>query len=269
MAIRTPSPSSRKPSSRPKAEPPARPMETEPSSALYRQLKEYIAKGIQTGRWAVGARLPSEHELVAQFGVSRMTVNRALRELTGEGRIVRVVGVGSFVAEEKPQSTLLRIANIADDIRARGHGYGFEVVLIERQEAAVDVATALDVRVGELVFHVVCVHSENGVPVQLEDRYVNPRAAPDFGRQTFKKQTPSEYLVSHVPFDQVEHVVDAVMPTAQQADHLKMPRSQPCLLLTRRTWNSGMTVTLVRCLHPASRYRLGSRFAVNDGPGSA
>lgn len=267
MAIRSPARTSRKPST-PPAPPRARDTDA-PATALYRQMKDYIGKGIQGGKWAVGDRLPSEHELVAQFGVSRMTVNRALRELTAEGRIVRVVGVGSFVAEEKPQSTLLRIANIADDIRARGHAYSCDVVSVERVEAAPDVATALDVRIGERVFHVVCVHAENGLPVQLEDRYVNPRAAPDFGRQDFRKQTPSEYLVAHVAFDHVEHVVDAVMPTKEQAELLKMPRTQPCLLLTRRTWSGGMTVTLVRCLHPASRYRLGSRFSVDDGPGPA
>lgn len=236
-----------------------------PSTALYRQLKDYIGRGIQTGRWAVGDRLPSENELVEQFSVSRMTVNRALRELNAEGRITRVVGVGSFVAEEKPQSTLLRIASIADEILGRGHAYRCEVVCVERRSAPADVSNALDLRVGESVFHVTCVHSENGTPVQIEDRYVNPRAAPDFGRQDFKKQTPSDYLVRHVPFDEVEHVVDAVMPTEEQAALLKMPRTQPCLLLTRRTWNNGMAVTVVRCLHPASRYRLGSRFGANDG----
>lgn len=234
------------------------------STALYRQLKEHIARGIQTGHWAVGDRLPSEHELVGQFGVSRMTVNRALRELTTEGLITRVAGVGTFVAEEKAQSTLLRIANIADDVRARGHAYHREVVCLERRSAPMDVAAALDTRVGESVFHVTCVHLENGAPVQLEDRYVNPRAAPDFGQQDFKEQSPSEYLVRNVAFDQVEHVVDAVMPTEEQAALLKIARSQPCLLLTRRTWNGAQAVTLVRCLHPASRYRLGSRFSVKD-----
>lgn len=240
-----------------------------PSTALYRQLKDYIGRGIQTGRWAVGDRLPSEHELVDQFGVSRMTVNRALRELNAEGRIKRVVGVGSFVAEEKPQSTLLRIASIADEILGRGHAYRCEVICAERRSAPADVSNALDLRVGESVFHVTCVHSENGTPVQIEDRYVNPRAAPEFGRQDFKKQTPSDYLVRNVPFDEVEHVVDAVMPTEEQAALLKMPRTQPCLLLTRRTWNNGMAVTVVHCLHPASRYRLGSRFSVNDRPGAS
>ena len=70
----------------------------------------------------------------------------------------------------------------------------------------------------------------------------------------------------NVPFDQVEHVVDAVLPTAEQAERLAMVPTQPCLLLTRRTWTRGVPVTVVRCLHPASRYRLGSRFRADGNP---
>ena len=67
--------------------------------ALYEQVKDFIARKIQEGAWRAGDRLPSESELVSQFGISRMTVNRALRELSEQGRIVRVAGVGIFVAE--------------------------------------------------------------------------------------------------------------------------------------------------------------------------
>src|SRR5688572_30909719 len=95
----------------------------QPALALYEQVKSFITHKIQDGSWPAGHRLPSESELVAKFGVARMTVNRALRELMEQGRIVRVAGVGSFVAEDKPQSTLLQIANIASEIRARGHDY--------------------------------------------------------------------------------------------------------------------------------------------------
>ncbi|WP_415842254.1 histidine utilization repressor, partial [Paracidovorax anthurii] len=233
------------------------------SLALYQQVKDFIARKIQDGSWRAGDRLPSESALVAQFGVSRMTANRALRELAGQGRIVRVAGVGSFVAEDKPQSTLLQIANLASEIRQRGHDYLCDVLAVERASATVEIAAALDLRTGESVFHAVCVHREDGVPVQLEDRYVNPRVVPAFGRQDFTRLQPSEYLVRNVPFDQVEHVVDAVLPTAAQAQALEMDPSQPCLLLTRRTWSRGVPVTLVRCLHPASRYRLGSRFSAD------
>ena len=237
-----------------------------PSLALYAQVKDHITRKIQDGSWPAGHRLPSEHELVAQFGVARMTVNRALRELVEQGRITRVAGVGSFVAEDKPQSTLLQIANIASEIRARGHDYGFQLVASERIAASTDVAAWLDLRAGESVFHTVCLHLEDGVPVQLEDRYVNPRVVPDFLDQDLAAMPPSEYLVRHVPFDQIEHLVDAVLPTALQALRLSMPAAEPCLLLTRRTWTRNVPVTVVRCLHPASRYRLGSRFRADGKP---
>ena len=237
-----------------------------PTLALYEQVKEFISRKIQDGTWPAGHRLPSEHELVAQFGVARMTVNRALRELVEQGRITRVAGVGSFVAEDKPQSTLLQIANIASEIRARGHDYGFQLVASERIAASADVAAWLDLRAGESVFHTVCLHLEDGVPVQLEDRYVNPRVVPDFLDQDLAATPPSEYLVRHVPFDQIEHLVDAVLPTVDQALRLSMPAAEPCLLLTRRTWTRTVPVTLVRCLHPSTRYRLGSRFRADGNP---
>jgi GntR family histidine utilization transcriptional repressor len=234
--------------------------------ALYEQVKAFVTQKIQDGSWPPGHRLPSENELVVQFGISRMTVNRALRELSNQGRIVRVAGVGSFVAENKPQSTLLQIANIASEIRERGHDYHFQLLVAERVAASQDVAVWLDLRPGESVFHVVCLHLENEVPVQLEDRWVNPRVVPAFLEQDFAVTPPSEYLVRTVPFDQIEHVVDAVLPTALQAERLAMDPAAPCLLLTRRTWTRSTPVTWVRCLHPASRYRLGSRFSADGNP---
>ncbi|MBC7393643.1 GntR family histidine utilization transcriptional repressor [Variovorax sp. GrIS 2.14] len=239
-----------------------------PSLALYEQVKEHIVRKIQDGSWPAGHRLPSEHELVVQFGISRMTANRALRELVTQGRVVRVAGVGSFVAENKPQSTLLQIANIASEIRARGHDYGYQLIAAERIASPADVSAWLDLRLGESVFHSVCLHLENGVPVQLEDRYVNPRVVPDYLDLDLSNLQPSEYLVRNVPFDQIEHLVDAVLPTAEQAVRLAMPAAEPCLLLTRRTWTRTVPVTLVRCLHPASRYRLGSRFSADGNPRS-
>jgi GntR family histidine utilization transcriptional repressor len=239
---------------------------TNSPTALYQQVKEYIARQIQSGAWQPGDRVPSEQELVTRFGVSRMTVNRALRELSEQGRVVRVAGVGTFVAEHKPQSTLLSVVNLQDEIRMRGHDYACDVILVERVAASIEVAAALELRTGESVFHSVCVHREDGVPVQLEDRYVNPRVAPDFISQDFTGIKPGEYLLRNVPYDQVEHVVDAISATPDQAAQLEMPPTQPCLMLTRRTWTNGVPVTFVRCLHPGNRYRLGSRFRADGNP---
>ena len=249
-STRTASPS-RRPASSPAAA---------PALALYEQVKDFIVRRIQDGSWRAGDRLPSESELVAQFGISRMTVNRALRELAEQGVIVRMAGVGSFVAEEKPQSTLLRIANIGEEITQRGHDHRFELISMRRESASPEVAAALNLEVGASVFHLQGVHFENELPVQLEDRYVNPRLVPDFMEQDFSALQPSVYLVRNVQYDQIEHVVDAILPTAEQAQWLQMEAHQPCLMLTRRTWLRGVPITWVHCVHPGMRYRLGSRF---------
>jgi len=233
-------------------------------SALYQQVREYISQKIGTKEWKPGDRVPSEQELVNLFGISRMTVNRALRELAEQGVVMRIAGVGTFVAEEKPQSTLVQIANLADEIRQRGHDYRCELLSIKRIAAPSEVAVMLGLRTGQPVVQSRCVHFENEVPVQFEDRFVNPRVAPHFAAQKFDTETPAEYLLRNVPFDEVEHVVDAMLPTAKQAQLLRMDPSQPCLVLTRRTWTAGQAVTFVRCVHPSTRYRLGSRFRVEN-----
>ncbi|WP_278537486.1 histidine utilization repressor [Delftia acidovorans] len=233
--------------------------------ALYQQVKDHVLRKIADGSLSAGERVPSEQELVQEFGVARMTANRALRELAEQGVIVRVAGVGSFVAEEKPQSTLLRIANIAEEIRQRGHDHRFELISVRRESASPEVAASLQLSAGSSVFHLQGVHFENDVPVQLEDRHVNPRMAPDFMEQDFSLIQPSVYLVRNVPFDQIEHVVDAMLPTPEQARWLQMDADQPCLTLTRRTWYLGTPVTWVHCVHPGMRYRLGSRFRTDGG----
>jgi GntR family histidine utilization transcriptional repressor len=242
------------------------PSPLKPGSALYLAVKEHIRTRIHDGTWGVGDRIPSEHELVGSLKVSRMTVHRALRELAEEGLLTRVAGVGTFVAEPKVQSGLTQVANLADEVRARGHRYEFRLLAATRESASVDLAAQLDLQPGDSVFHVVCVHLEEGVPMQLEDRWVSPVVVPDFLAWDFRQAPPGEQLLRAVPLDEVEHVVDAVPASAEEAGHLEMGVGEACLVLTRRTWSRNRPVTWVRCIHPGSRYRLGTRFKAGAQP---
>ena len=89
--------------------------------APFERIKQHLKGRLAIGDWAPGALMPSEAELVAQFGVSRMTVNRALRELQLEGLVDRVKGVGTFAAQLHRVSSSLTIRDIHEEILARGH----------------------------------------------------------------------------------------------------------------------------------------------------
>jgi GntR family transcriptional regulator, histidine utilization repressor len=232
--------------------------------ARYEQVKQYVRSTILSGTWQPGDRIPSEVTLVEQLGVSRMTINRALRELTGEGVLTRLSGVGTFVAQMRPLSTLLMIANIGDEIRSRGHAYGCTLLVATREAAPAVVSSALELEPGASVFRVICVHRENGLPVQLEDRYVNPAVVPAFLEQDFTSIQPSEYLFNTLPAHEIEHIVDAGLPTRTEAKWLDIAPEEPCLTLVRRTWTDGAVVTFARFVHPGSRYRLGCRFTPDN-----
>src|SRR3977135_4090244 len=107
---------------------------------LYLQVKRHILDNIGSGKWGTSARVPSENDIVKSFGVSRMTANRALRELRDEGVLVRIAGVGSFVADRHARAHPLEIRGIAVEIPDRGHAPRAEIVSLERIRAAAELA---------------------------------------------------------------------------------------------------------------------------------
>ncbi len=227
----------------------------------YQQLKEMIVGRIMSGELQPHDRVPSENELVNAMKVSRMTANRALRELTDEGYVDRVAGLGTFVADLKAASHVLEVRNIADEIERRGHTHSAIVHKQERQQAGGEIREALQAAEGSEVFHVLVVHQENGVPIQLEDRYVLEDFAPDCLEQDFSEITPSAWLSGISPLQEAEHIVRASMPSKTVRERLGLDDQEPCLVVLRRTWANGSPVSFARLHHPGSRFELTGHYA--------
>jgi len=234
----------------------------------YQQLKDLIIGRISSGELKPSDRVPSENELVQTMSVSRMTANRALRELNDEGYVERVAGRGTFVSDFRSQSHLLEVHNIADEIAQRGHKHASKVLRQSRQHARGEVARALHVDQGTEVFHLLLVHSENGAPIQLEDRHVVASFAPDCLDQDFESVTPSAYLTSVAPLQEAEQVVRATLPNAAVRNHLNFEDDEASLVVIRRTWSAGHPVTFARLHHPGSRYELTGYYTPPGTPRS-
>ncbi len=226
----------------------------------YQQLKEMIIGRIMSGELQPRDRVPSENELVDAMNVSRMTANRALRELTGEGYVDRIAGRGTFVADFKAASHVLEVRNIADEVERRGHTYSAVVHKQERQPANREIRDALQVPEGCDVFHVLVTHQENGVPIQLENRYVLGEFAPDCLEQDFSRITPSAWLSGIAPLAEAENMVRATMPDKIIRERLTMDEQEPCLIVLRRTWACGRPVSYARLHHPGQRFELTGHY---------
>lgn len=228
------------------------------ASPLYARLKQQVRARVESGEWPIDHRVPSENEWVKTLGVSRMTANRALRELADEGVIVRVRGKGSFVAARKRSSQFQSVPNIADEIRARGGAHGASVLLLQAESCGPELADALGLPLGAPAFHSIIVHREGELPIQIEDRFVNAALAPAYGEQDFGRATPNSYLSALAPIERAEQFIEAVSAQPWECRMLAIARTEPCLLVRRRTWSGGEVVSSVRLLYPGTRYRLES-----------
>ena len=230
-------------------------------AARYQQVKRHVLGAIRTGRWRVGDRIASEHDLVRELGVARMTVRRALDELTREGLIVRRAGVGAFVAGEPlAESHPLEIRDIAAEVASRGHVWRAEVVALETVSADADLARRFETQSGARLFHSEIIHWEGETPIQLEQRWVAPAIAPDYLAQDFTAGTPGAHLLATAPIEAGEHFVRAEAADVRTAGLLRLPVDAPVLTVARRTWSRGQVASAARLIHPGQAFQLAGRF---------
>lgn len=227
---------------------------------VYEQIKRALAAPIRAGHWPPGHRIPPEEELAAHLGAARMTVNRALRELTEAGLIIRRRRAGSFVAAPPAPSALLEIVDMSTAIPARGQDYGYARLVSERVEADAVIADRMRLAPGAPLQHIICRHSADGEIVELEERWINLALLPEAETRDFAEQSPGGWLLSAAPWTEAEHTVSAINADADLAATLDTSPGMACLVLERRTFQGEAVVTFARLTHPGDRHRMTERF---------
>jgi GntR family histidine utilization transcriptional repressor len=230
------------------------------NAPLFQQVKDHVLDRIGSGELKVGDRTPSESELVARFGVSRMTANRALRELTDAGVLTRTAGVGTFVADRRARGELVALRDIADEITEAGGRHTAEVLTHAAVPADAALAEAFDRPEGARLFHARVLHFRDDIPLLLEERWVDPEAAPGYLDADLTRETSYQHLSRAAPLQEAEHTIRAVEPTPELRALLKLAPGEPCLLLRRRTWTRDRPASVAELWHAGSRWEITGRF---------
>lgn len=229
-----------------------------PKKPVYQMIKDSILANIHTGVWQVGSAIPTEMALAEQFGVSRMTVNRALKELTDIQVLERRQGSGTFVAQKQFSDTFVTVHNIRQDIQRMGKSY--DVRVIDKKLVAYDALEIEAQRVfvpEQKIFEVLLVHFGNDVPLQVERRWVDLVLVPEFELQDFTQVNTSDYLMSQVPLVRGQYQIEALFCPKLIADLLQMPSQYPALRLSRHTYSQDQVVTYVQMWHNGATFSFG------------
>jgi len=228
-------------------------------STLDTRIRADLEGKVRSGEWPPGARIPTEHELMAHYGCARMTVHKAITALVAVGLIERRKKAGSFVASPHVQTAVIEIPDIAAIIAARGETYRFDLLDRARRPAgALDAAGGFELAGEVLVLE--GLHVAQDRPFCLEHRLINLAAAPQAADVDFTVVAPGSWLLGHIPWTQARHRITARSAEAASAA-LQIGRATACLQVERWTWRLGEPVTFARQLFPGDRYDLVAQFS--------
>ena len=247
------------------------------SVPAYQRIKNAILDNIHSGKWQAGEAISTEMTLAEEFGVSRMTVNRALKELSEERVLERRQGSGTFVAQQQFNHTFVEVRNIAQDLRSAKRDYQAQVVSkrtitvsmlddemrrkfdIEEVAVSSHSKSAASKKINNpetaVLYEVKIIHFADGLPIQFEERWVDANKIPEFIEQDFSEVNTSEYLIAKSPLERGSYTIRALAAPDEIAEALQIAPQSPTLVLCRQTFSAGQVLTFVKMWHAGERYQ--------------
>ena len=237
----------------------ALPKKSEPTS-LHLQILSDVQDNIVSGKWPPGFRIPFETTMAEAYGCSRMTVNKALTQLTQSGFLIRNRKSGTFVKAPQSLSAVLEITNIRNEVTAAGKQYSYTLLRdvvrdIEQQDHSHFASDTI-----KKIRAVECLHAANGKAFCFEERIINLNAVPEIKTASFDTEAPGNWLLQRVPWNSAEHQIIAQAASARVAKTLGIKTGDACLVVERTTKNKRGYVTFARLTYPGDQHRLFASF---------
>ncbi len=199
---------------------------------LYHQITQNCRDLIESGQVHPGEGLPSEWELSALYGVSRLTIRRAMDELVRSGLLNRRHGVGTFVASSTEAQILPSELSFTKNMQRIGRRPSSRVVSLQVVAATPEIAQQLDLQAGAPIFELVRVRLVDDEPLMLETSYLSNERFPDLTRADLNTGSLYDFLSKHYQVNVValDQVLEPTLLTNREADLLNVKRRAPAIL---------------------------------------
>jgi GntR family transcriptional regulator len=207
---------------------------------LYSRVETVLASEIAEGALSVGDQLPTEDRLIGRFGVSRITVRRAIQNLVSRGVVEIRRGKGTFVTAPKITQELTELSGFVEDMHALGRKPTARVLGTEIVTANATVARQLALTKGERVVRIRRVRLADGVPLSFDETYLPQKIGKKIITNNLKI-TPIFTLLERkydIPLIEAEYKLEAVAADAEVAAALDVTRGSPIFRIERTSYST-------------------------------
>lgn len=225
----------------------------------YRQLYDILREELANGKWSPGERMPSETELIEQYGVSRITVRQSLDMLVKDGWVFRRRGRGTFAAQPTIQQALTRIISFTEDMQQRGLTPGTCVLASRLEPSSSDIAKRLNIAPGSELAVLERLRLADGEPMSLEISRLVHQLCPGILEGDYARTPLHEALRDRADIRLVRatQAIRAVAATKEMAGILAVPVKAPLFYIERVSFSQyGVPVEYLQIYHRGDRYML-------------
>lgn len=229
---------------------------------LYYQIQQKLLNQIRSGMLKAGDPVPSEEEIAARLGVSRMTARQALKSLRDMGVTYTERGRGTFVSVNKLEKNIRQVLSFTEEMAARGLRPTSKMLSFETLEAGEEIAAALHIPAGESLFKLQRIRMADKSPMGIEGSYIPQRLCPDL-LKVFDPTTSLYQVLAErygIQMSTADEVVEAALAGASEARLLQIQKGSPVFVFTRVSCvQSGRPVEYVKSTYRADRYKITHR----------
>lgn len=223
---------------------------------VYIQIHNAIKRDIETGKWAIGDRIPSERKLAVAFGVSRMTLRQAIQTLVDEGILERRIGAGTYVANQKVQEKMSGVTSFTDIMLAQGKTPSSKTVSYHLANPSLSEKEKLKLADGAQVLRMERIRYADNVPISFEVATVPEALVQQFSKA---EVTSSLYRTlerkAGLTLGGAEQTITAQTASERIAEFLDIKRGAPILRLRQRSFlKDGRPFEYVRTQYVGSRF---------------
>jgi GntR family transcriptional regulator len=234
-------------------------LDRQSSVPIFTQVKSTIAEAVSSGELQPHRRIPSERELAAMFGVSRMTIRQALLELINEGSLYTRSGKGTYVAERKIAQPLQRLTSFTQDMAARGMRPSSRLLGADLLPAPIELAHALSIPAGSELVRIRRLRLADGQPLAIETSHLPHARCPGILDHDLQQHSLYELLRDRYDLElaSAKQTIEAALPDEEERQLLDLPPGVPVLRIHRFTANrDGLVCEFVQSAYRGDRYQL-------------
>ena len=194
-----------------------------------------LEQRIYSRQWLPGDLIPNEADLAVEFGCARVTMNRALRTLAETGLLDRRRKAGTRVTVNPISKATLQIPVIRSEIEDLNYSYGYHLLYQKIEQAPDTITNSFDVPAHTLLLHVISLHSADGAPYVIEDRWINLEALPHLADVSFAALSANEWLLQNTPFTHGDISFGATNANSDEAKTLNIKAGAALFMIERTT----------------------------------